>query len=74
LETALLRRLQNVFAIINREADAGDFKVIIVFYFKVGQTYFETRGFLILSGVEIRRNHQRFGIISNNEGERENYT
>jgi hypothetical protein len=29
---------------------------------------------LILSGVEIRRNHQRFGIISNNEGERENYT
>ncbi|MBP3407484.1 MAG: HipA domain-containing protein [Kiritimatiellae bacterium] len=36
METALLRRLQNVFALLNPEKDAGDFKVIIVFYFKIG--------------------------------------
>ena len=35
-----MRRLQNVFAIINPEADAGDFKVIIVFYFKIGPQLF----------------------------------
>ena len=35
-----MRRLQNVFAIINREADAGDFKVIIGYYFKIGPQLF----------------------------------
>jgi len=45
LETALLRRLQNVFALLNPEKDAGDFKVIIVFYFKIDpQLFFGEEG------------------------------
>ena len=35
-----MRRLQNVFALLNPEKDAGDFKVIIVFYFKIGPQLF----------------------------------
>ena len=36
----MIRRLQNVFAIINPEADTGDFKVIIGYYFKIGPQLF----------------------------------
>ena len=35
-----MRRLQNVFALINPEADTGDFKVIIGYYFKIGPQLF----------------------------------
>ena len=35
-----MRRLQNVFALLNPEKDAGDFKVIIVFYFKIDPQLF----------------------------------
>ena len=36
----MLRRLQNVFALLNPEKDAGNLNVIIVFYFKIGPQLF----------------------------------